>query len=743
MTKEKIGLGTSSVFLTAISAILSAVLFLRFGFAVGTVGFLGTILIVLIGHLITVPTAMAISEIASNQKVEGGSEYFIISRSFGLNIGATIGIALYLSQAISIAFYVIAFTEAFEPFFTWFNGWSVEAIGFEFPRQLISVPAMFALLSLIRKKGSFVSKKYLYLVVAILGFSLLMFFLGKTSFVPETGSGVFSFQYGNIKSNLYMVFAIVFPAFTGMTAGIGLSGNIKDHAKSIPMGTISATLVGMIIYILIAYKLSVSASMDALALDYYIMGKIALFGFIVIPLALAATTILSAISSLSVAPKTLQSLAIDGAIPIKALNRYAAKAKGKNGETDSATVITAVIAVCFVIAGEIDTVARIISMLFMVTYGTICLISFLYHFGGDPSYRPVFKSKWYLSLTGFLLCLWLMFGMDVVYASVSIFLMVLLYLFIRNRHSKRGGMEEIFRGVIFQASRRLQIFIQKSTRNNKEEKWRPSVICISKNSFERDKPMRLLEWISDKYGFGTYIHLIEDYFSEESNQRSKQIHEKLLERAGRNSNIYIDTIISPSFTSAIAQTIQLPGISGMPNNMILFELDKQNPEGFHQIAESLPLVQAAKLDIGILISSAKKINFSKGIHIWIKETDVDNSNLMILLGYVIVSHHEWSNSRIKIFEIAPVGKKIEYKARLLNLVNTGRLPIAPSNIEIIETNPEGDNSKIINEKSLNSGLTIIGFNLDDSSLTLNNLFDGYESMGDILYVNAQSPKKID
>ena len=113
-SQSKLGFGTAPVFFTAISTILGAILFLRFGFAVGTLGFGGAILIVVLGHLVSIPTALAISEIATNKKVEGGGAYYIISRSFGLNIGATIGIALYLSQAISVAFYVIAFAEAFE-----------------------------------------------------------------------------------------------------------------------------------------------------------------------------------------------------------------------------------------------------------------------------------------------------------------------------------------------------------------------------------------------------------------------------------------------------------------------------------------------------------------------------------------------------------------------------------------------------------------------------------------------------
>jgi len=113
INKPKGKFGTTPVFMASISTILGAILFLRFGYAVGNVGFMGALGIILLGHLVTIPTALAIAEIATNRKVEGGGAYYIISRSFGLNIGATIGIALYLSQAISVSFYVIAFVESF------------------------------------------------------------------------------------------------------------------------------------------------------------------------------------------------------------------------------------------------------------------------------------------------------------------------------------------------------------------------------------------------------------------------------------------------------------------------------------------------------------------------------------------------------------------------------------------------------------------------------------------------------
>ena len=174
MEKPKIKkFGTAPVFFTAISTILGAILFLRFGYAVGMLGFWGVVLIIFLGHTVTIPTAFAISEIATNKRVEGGGEYFIISRSFGLNIGATIGMALFLSQAISVAFYVIAFTESFDFLFVMIK----DRYDIILPRQAISIPAMLLLGTLVLIKGANLGVKILYFVIAILFIALILFFL--------------------------------------------------------------------------------------------------------------------------------------------------------------------------------------------------------------------------------------------------------------------------------------------------------------------------------------------------------------------------------------------------------------------------------------------------------------------------------------------------------------------------------------------------------------------------------------
>ncbi|MEQ9659316.1 amino acid permease, partial [Fulvivirga sp.] len=563
--QTKANFGTAPVFFTAISTILGAVMFLRFGYAVGSVGLIGTIGIIIFAHMVTIPTAMAIAEIATNQKVEGGGEYYIISRSFGINVGAAIGIALYLSQAVSVAFYIIAFAEAFGPLIEYLQ--ATFDIGF-IDKRLISIPSVILLSFLIIKKGADLGMKALYAVVAILFLSLIMFFLGSTEY-QETLTDFDWYATVSNPDDFFMVFAIVFPAFTGMTAGVGLSGDLKDPKKSIPYGTLLATFSGMIIYVFIAYKMASAAHPDDLVDNQLIMMDIAVWGPI-IPIGLACATISSALGSILVAPRTLQALAGDKVFPLMKINAYLAQGKPGSNDPINSTIVTGIIALVFVGIGDVNVVAEIISMFFMITYGSLCLISFLQHFAADPSYRPSFKSKWPISLIGALLCVYLMFKMNTQYAIISIIMMTLIYIFITHTSNSKEGLAKIFQGVIFQVSRQLQVFLQKVEKG--EENWRPSIICISQDFFKRPSAFQLMKWLSHRYGFGTYIHYINGYLSTDTHEKSKEELHRLLKATGiSKSNVYVDTLISPSFTSAVAQSMQLPSVSGKEINMILFE----------------------------------------------------------------------------------------------------------------------------------------------------------------------------
>lgn len=731
--------GTAPVFFTAISTILGAVLFLRFGFAVGTLGFWGVILIILLGHLVTIPTALAISELATNKRVEGGGEYFIISRSFGLNIGATIGIALFLSQAISVAFYVIAFTEAFEFFFNYiFNQFSITL-----PRQVISLPVMAGLSILIIKKGANLGVKALYLVIGVLFISLLLFFLGSTAYANESAFGLGSAELRN-GNQFFIVFAIIFPAFTGMTAGVGLSGDLKNPARSIPVGTTLATVAGMFIYFFVIYKLASSASVEDLLEHQLIMAKIAVAGVVVIPLGLAASTISSALGSVMVAPRTLQALALDESFPSKKINRWLSRSSQKDNEPVNASIATVLIAFIFVALGNVNAVASIITMFFMVTYGSLCLISFLNHFGSSPSYRPSFKSRWYISLIGFIVSVWVMFKISTLFALLSFGFILVIYLYIDRYHSNRKGFSSIFANSLFQLNRNLQLIIQKKNIKKVQKEWRPSVICISKDSFKRDKAFRLLNWISYKYGFGTYLHRIEGYYSKSTVNQAREEHTKLIDLySDVASHVYIDVIISPSYTSAIAQAIQVPGIAGMENNMIIFETYKEKPENLPDIVDNFALVNAGDFDICILASSERSIYYKNGIHVWINSLDSDNSNLMILMSFIIQGHPDWKNGNIKIFDICSPEEATENMALINDLVKSGRLPITKQNINLIIQEPNVSTKSIINKYSQNAGLTLIGIREEMVRHEKEKLFEGYDELGTILFVHSKTSKIIE
>lgn len=735
LLKTKANFGTTPVFLTAISTILGAILFLRFGWAVGNVGFIGVIGIIILGHLVTIPTAMAVAEIATNQKVLGGGAYYIISRSFGLNIGAAIGITLYLSQAISVAFYVIAFAEAFDPFIQWFAdnyGWLIT------DKRLISIPTMALLAALFLTRGANMGMKALYVVVGILGVSLLMFFIGTPDDAPT--DIVLDATVESPKSFFY-VFTIVFPAFTGLAAGLGLSGDLKNPRKSIPQGTIWATIVGLIIYLLAAYKFTISASPDELAGDQLIMRKIAAWGPI-IPIGLAAASISSALGSIMVAPRTLQAIGLDDIFPQKGLNKWLKAENRKNNEPINASVISIIIAFVFVIIGDVNFVAQIISMFFMVTYGAICMISFLEHFAADPSYRPTFRSKWYFSLVGAILSFWIMFQMNMSYAILSLIIMGGIYYGINISTKEHRGLAKLFRGVVFQLSRYLQIFAQRAEKGDRELSWRPFAICISEDSFKRRSAFDLLRWISYKYGFGTYIHYLEGFLNEETNTESKKVMNRLINLAsGSKNRVYLDTIISPSMTSAIAQVMQLSGISGTGYNTILFEFSRTKPDRLDYVINNYKLIESTHFDVCILNTSYKGFGYHKEIHVWIGANDLENANLMILLAYIIQGHPDWKKGMIKIFAIYPGDELENQKEKLLALIKSGRLPISPSNIELINAN-YANKKQVIMKKSIDADLSILGFNHEDVEEEGADLFTGFEDMGNILFVSSFKEIKI-
>ena len=670
-----LGFGTAPVFLASVSTILGAILFLRFGYAVAHVSLWGTLGIILLGHLVTIPTVLAVSEIATNRRVAGGGAYYIISRSFGPSIGGAIGIALYLSQAISVAFYLVAFAEAFEPA----REWAAGAYGLDPDPRWVSLPATMLMVALILTKGADLGVRLLWIVSAILAASIGAFLLGSgpESIRPDGLNLTARIQDSD---SFGMVFATCFPAFTGMIAGLGLSGDLRNPGKSIPVGTISATLTGMVVYTLVAVKLAQSATPEALGADQFVMAQIALWGP-AIHIGLAAAALSSALGSILVAPRTLQALARDNVLPTPKLNRILEAGRGPGNEPVVATYASSAIAVVFVALGSVDFIAQILSMFFMVTYGALCTVSFLEYFAGNPSYRPTFHSRWYLSLIGALMCGVMMIQMNVLYALIAVVLMVAIYYGLRRTRKGERDLTAIFQGTMFQLTRRLQIKLQQNRIQKEEGGWRPSVVAITRFGARRVGHFDLLRWISQRHGFGHFIQFFEGEYTFFTETEAQRHVEKLIQRtADSKAEVFVDALISPSFRTAVAQTLQMPGISGLPNNCVLLEFSKQESDETDETVRAARVATGARFNALILRSTQYRFGYRSSIDIWITDNGTDNARLMLLLAYIVVGHPDWKRATIRLFAYLEKGDSKREADKLSALMREGRLPISRQNV---------------------------------------------------------------
>ena len=227
------GFGTfQGVFTPSILTIIGVVMYLRFGWMLGNVGLPTSLLIVTMGSAITLLTGLSIAALATNMRVKGGGAYFILSRSLGLEAGAALGLPLALAQTICVSFYIAGFAEALvQSGLPVVSGWDPRLVGL----------ATLAVLALVATLSADLALKSQYFIMAAIAFSLVAFFLGgaPADLAPPDAAAV------PPRLDFWAVFAVFFPAVTGILSGLGMSGDLKDPGRSIPTGTIAAVLVGI------------------------------------------------------------------------------------------------------------------------------------------------------------------------------------------------------------------------------------------------------------------------------------------------------------------------------------------------------------------------------------------------------------------------------------------------------------------------------------------------------------------
>jgi hypothetical protein len=230
---------------------------------------------------------------------------------------------------------------------------------------------------------------------------------------------------------------------------------------------------------------------------------------------------------------------------------------------------------------------------------------------------------------------------------------------------------------------------------------------------------------------------MEGYLSKTSVEESQEILQRLVRLTDvSDSNVYVDTLVSPSYTAAVSMIVQLPGISGKENNLVLFEFARDDPEGLPAIVENYRMVASSGFDVCILGSTDRDYGYQREIHIWVTPEDYDNAALMILLGYVLLGHPEWKRGEIKLFASFPEEEAEAEREHLLSLIAAGRLPISAKNVELIPATPGRSRRDEIRKSSRDADLVILGFVGEALLHRREELFEGYEGLCNILWVNT-------
>ncbi|MCK4980983.1 MAG: amino acid permease, partial [Candidatus Delongbacteria bacterium] len=433
MPKKKFGT-FKGVFVPSSEAILGTVLFLLLPVLTADVGLIRMLMIIVLAHTVTVATMFSISDIATNlNTIGGGGMYALVKRSLGKAMGGSIGIQLFFAQAASIGFYSIGFAEPLHPILQPFlkdlpllSGVTPEDILFQ--KQILS-SIIFLIFFIIVMFGADFTLKIQTLILYILGASILAIFVLPYFSFEFQGQQLFnSIENINLWGNrgvsiaiFFIVFTQFFPAVTGVDAGVGMSGDLKDPKKSLVSGTFYAIMITFVIYIISAVIFSM-INKDLLITGYTSSGNAAGHllpsilssskGFlsntlsVTILVGILFATSSSALSVFMTAPRTLQRLTKDKILPQFA--SFLGKDFKKNGnEPRFAILLSFIIGFSIIWMGDISTAAMIVGILFLLVYGSLNGSAFLERISGNPSFRPTTKGHWIINFYGFIISMFI------------------------------------------------------------------------------------------------------------------------------------------------------------------------------------------------------------------------------------------------------------------------------------------------------------------------------------------------
>ncbi|MBD5780793.1 amino acid permease [Pelagicoccus sp. NFK12] len=665
------------VFVPNVLTILGVILFLRSGWVVGNAGLLGAIAMLCIANLVTFISALSLSAIATNTKAQGGGAYFLVSRSLGLEFGGAIGMPLYLAQAISVAFYVVGFTESVQYLFP-----DLDARAF----SLITLGAI----TVVAWIGASVAVKAQYLILATLAVSLASFFVG---FQISDGWEARSEPAYIEGQSFWSVFAIFFPAVTGIMSGVSMSGDLKDPTKSIPRGTLWAVGATFVVYLMQLVWLSLGASREDLIENALVMKTISVAPPLVIA-GLWAATLSSALASLVAAPRTMQALAKDRVMP-----RFLAKGHGPSKEPRIALVLSAGISVICVWVGDLNLIAPLISMFFLATYGAVNLVAALESWTSNPTYRPTFKVHWLVSLVGAIACFGIMLLLNPLATVAAVALIVTAYTVLARR-SYRTAWGDMRSGFWFAVARMGLLKLYSSRQHQRN--WRPAILMLMSNLKENSQLLRFGRYLEANKGVLFLSHIIiGDWKNSLERQKAltRQMDERILEE---RMSAFSKVVVAKDFEQGVTSLLQGSGLGNLQPNTLMIEWgsgwlrDHDFPSTVHQ---------ALEMETNLLVYSKAKepdSHLYSVIDVWWSARA--NGSMMITLAHLMQSNRAWQEARIRILRIIRDEEgRAAAEAGMAELLKDSRIEVEP--VIVVSKDPPLES---IARESARSAVTFVG-----------------------------------
>jgi hypothetical protein len=549
-------------------------------------------------------------------------------------------------------------------------------------------------------------------------------------------------------TDFWVVFAVFFPAVTGILAGVSLSGDLKDANRSIPLGAGLAIATGFVVYLLVPFGLFHAASGEALRENPLIWIEISPFA-VPIVLGLWGAILSSAMGSILSAPRTLQALAWDGLAPSILGERDAA-----SGEPKNALWLSWGIALVAVLLGDLNAVAVVVTMFFLTTYATVNLVAALEGLVGDPSFRPRIRCPWWVALAGCVCCAGAMFLIHPVACVAALGTEVVIWLVIRRR-ALRATWGDVRTGLWFTLAQYGMLQLRDARHDSRN--WRPHILVFTAHLERNLSLVRMAASFGQNRGIITVNTLLIGDIED---------HESAVEMAARNNRLltengvlaFCEVASVPAFDAGVVTVAQANGFGGLASNMVMFGWPGSRPsEGglpedtgvgdeesqLHRLGRLLGLTRKlARLEKSTMImrpipGSRKKGR--KGIIIWWKGRE-HNGDLMLLLAHLLSFSTSWRKTPIILKSV--VADKAE--AQVVRDGFERGLPDTRINarVDVVIQPPDQTVAEVIRHHSRTAELLFLGLALPEPGAETdyaNSLADLLEGLPSAILVRNAGP----